>query len=166
MSRLKEVKEIYNSIMKTITKDKTDWKSFLPFASRLYKYKFDDSVLIYAQKLDATAVADMRLWNKRIGRYVNKGTKSIVVFNTRGTDLKPEYLFDVSDTNGLPHTMLKAWKLNDGISNKLTDKLNQNWATDETRLEDTISKHIKNILKKDIEEVDVDCQVKLGSFQC
>lgn len=154
MTRLKEVKEIYDSIMQTVTKDEIQWKSFLEFASRLYKYSFDDRVLIYAQKPDATAVADMRLWNKRIGRYVNKGTKSIVVFNTTESDLKLQYLFDVSDTNGPPHTLPKVWQLNNETSNKLVDKLNHNWGTEEINLEDIISKEIKNTLKNDL-EVDI-----------
>lgn len=140
--------------MQTVTKDEIQWKSFLEFASRLYKYSFDDRVLIYAQKPDATAVADMRLWNKRIGRYVNKGTKSIVVFNTTENDLKLQYLFDVSDTNGPPHTLPKVWQLNNETSNKLVDKLNHNWGTEEINLEDIISKEIKNTLKNDL-EVDI-----------
>ena len=83
MSRLRQVKDIYNSIMNTVTSNEKEWKEYLEFASRLYKYKFDNSILIYAQKPNATAVADMRFWNRRMGRYVNKGTRSIAVFDTR-----------------------------------------------------------------------------------
>ena len=142
MSRLRQVKDIYNSIMNTVTSNEKEWKEYLEFASRLYKYKFDNSILIYAQKPDATAVADMRFWNRRMGRYVNKGTRSIAVFDTRKTELKLEYLFDISDTNGPPHTIPRLWKLNEEISFKLIDSLNNSFNTDEPNLEELISKHI------------------------
>ena len=71
----------------------------------IYTYNFNNAVLIYAQRPDATMVAGMEIWNKRVGRYVNKGTRSIAVFDTSMPSIKLEYLFDIKDTNGEPHTI-------------------------------------------------------------
>ncbi|MGB4352646.1 MAG: hypothetical protein WBJ01_09705, partial [Tissierellaceae bacterium] len=162
MSRLRQVKDIYDSIMNTVTSNEKEWKEYLEFASRLYKYKFDNSILIYAQKPDATAVADMRFWNRRMGRYVNKGTRSIAVFDTRKTELKLEYLFDISDTNGPPHTIPRLWKLNEEISFKLINSLNNSFNTDEPNLEELISKHI---VKPKLKEYEFDLSDFNYSFQ-
>lgn len=64
MSRLQEVKNIYKEIMNRVTSSADKWKNFLNFSSRIYKYKFDNKILIYAQKPDATAVATMVFWNR------------------------------------------------------------------------------------------------------
>lgn len=162
MSRLRQVKDIYDCIMNTVTSNGKEWKEYLEFASRLYKYKFDNSILIYAQKPDATAVADMRFWNRRMGRYVNKGTRSIAVFDTRKTELKLEYLFDISDTNGPPHTIPRLWKLNEEISFKLINSLNNSFNTDEPNLEELISKHI---VKPKLKEYEFDLSDFNYSFQ-
>lgn len=162
MSRLRQVKDIYDSIMDTVTSNEKEWKEYLEFASRLYKYKFDNSILIYAQKPDAIAVADMRFWNRRMGRYVNKGTRSIAVFDTTKTELKLEYLFDITDTNGPPHTIPRLWKLNEEISFKLIDSLNNSFNTDEPNLEELISKHI---VKPKLKEYEFDLSDFNYSFQ-
>lgn len=109
MSRLKEVKEIYDYILAEITKDKQSWQEFLAFHSKIYKHSFTNAVLIYAQRPEATLVADMNIWNRRIGRWINRGAKSIAVFDDRSNSLKLTYLFDIKDTNGEPHTTPRVW---------------------------------------------------------
>lgn len=162
MSRLRQVKDIYSSIINTITTNEEEWKEYLKFASRLYKYKFDNSILIYAQKPDATAVADMRFWNKRIGRYVNKGTKSIAVFDATKPELKLNYLFDIADTNGSPYTMPRLWQLNEEISLRLIHRLNSNLNTNESNLENLISKHI---VKPRIKNYEIDLPISNYSLR-
>lgn len=125
MSRFKEVKEIYEKITYIVTGSKKEWKDFLTFAARIYKYNFDNAILIYAQRPDATMVANMEIWNRKIGRYINRGTRSIAVFDTSKPSLKLEYLFDVKDTNGETHTVPKLWSLNDNTTPLLIDKLNK-----------------------------------------
>ena len=75
------------------------WKAFLDSAAWLYKYPFRDQVLIHAQKPEATACAEIGMWNERLHRWVNKGAKGIALIDT--SDEKPHlrYVFDVSDTN-------------------------------------------------------------------
>ncbi|MGB3368174.1 MAG: class I SAM-dependent methyltransferase, partial [Acidaminobacteraceae bacterium] len=119
MSRLTEVKEIYDHILADIIKDEVSWQSFLSFQSQVYKHNFNNSVLIYAQRPDATLVTDMLMWNKRIGRWINKGVRSIAVFDESQVSLKLKYLFDINDTNGLAHTIPVTWKMNDTLLNGL-----------------------------------------------
>jgi len=73
--------------------------------------------------MHATAVADMLTWNRKVGRYVNKGAKSIAVFDTGDPVPKLKYLFDIKDTNGTYDTMPRLWKLNEKTAALLTVKL-------------------------------------------
>ncbi len=151
LSRIQEVKDIYKEIMNRITSGGDEWKNFLDFSSKIYKYKFDNQILIYAQKPDATAVATMEFWNKRMGRYINKGTRSIAVFDKSKSPLKLEYLFDVSDTNGLDDTLPKMWKLNSENQQELMFALSKKWGIIEISLEELISKQIKEFLSNSYE---------------
>lgn len=139
MSRLTEVKEIYAKITGIVTSSKKEWKDFLDFAARIYKYNFDNVVLIYAQRPDAAMVASMEIWNKRIGRYVNRGTRSIAVFDTSVSNIKLKYLFDIKDTNGEPHTIPKLWKLNDEITPGLIYNINEKYSLEANTIENLIS---------------------------
>lgn len=76
------------------------WTAFLDTAARLYKYPFDEQILIYAQRPEATACADYSLWNERMGRYVRRGSKGIALLDSSGDDIRLRYVFDVSDTGG------------------------------------------------------------------
>lgn len=129
--------------MNRITSEANEWRKSLDFSLKIYKYKFDGRILIYAQKPDATAVANMKIWN-RIGRYVNKGTRSIAVIDKSKARLKLEYLFDVSNTNGPPWTIPKTWQLNEEILLKLVDRLNNEWDMKELNLENSADKQGKS----------------------
>jgi N12 class adenine-specific DNA methylase len=103
------------------------WQNYLEFASGIYKYGFDNSILIYSQRPDATMVADLQTWNKKVGRWVNRGAKSIAVFDTAAPKLQLRYLFDVSDTNGTPDTYPRLWQLTGENSVPLLEKLNDKY---------------------------------------
>ena len=122
MSRYIKVKEIYDVILADITKDKQSWKSFLSFHAKVHKHSFNNAVLIYAQKPEATLVADMGIWNKRIGRWINRGAKSIAVIDPNQGVPKLSYLFDIKDTNGPKHSMPKLWSLTDERTVSLLNK--------------------------------------------
>lgn len=149
MNRLKETKELYKNILKKVSSSKKEWKSYLDFASRFYKYQFSDNILIYEQNPDATAVADMNTWNRKIGRYVNKGTRSITVFEDKETQTKLRYLFDVKDTNGSIHTRPKLWKLPPTIKPLLQQSLEEQWGNGGS-LEDIISKEVSKRINSKI----------------
>lgn len=126
MSRLKEIKEIYDYSLKEIMKDDKSWKVFLTFHAKIYKHSFNNAVLIYAQRPEATLVADMEIWNRRLSRWINRGSKSIAVFDDQSTYLKLKYLFDITDTHGQPHTMPRVWQLNETLEVELSEKLKVN----------------------------------------
>lgn len=151
MSRFKEVKEIYEEITDVVAGSKKEWKDFLTFASRIYKYNFDNAILIYAQRPDATMVANMEIWNKKIGRYINKGTRSIAVFDTSKPNLKLQYLFDVKDTNGKLHTIPKLWSLNDNITPLLVDKLNEKYTLSYNDLDSIIGELVEMNVNANLE---------------
>ena len=97
--KLQLVSELANQTAHNITRDVDGWKQYLNTASRLYKYKFDEQLLIYAQRPDATACAEMELWNEKMRRWVKAGSKGIALIRGAETG-RPhlEYVFDVADT--------------------------------------------------------------------
>lgn len=86
------------------------YPDFLRTAANNYKYRFKDQLLIYAQKPDATACADVETWNK-LGRYVNKGTKGIALLVDRDVPYKLRHVFDISDTNSFHGYEVKIWQM-------------------------------------------------------
>ena len=98
-SKLQFVSELANQTAHSVTRDVDGWKRYLTTASRLYKYPFDDQLLIYAQRPDATACADMDLWNETMRRWVKPRSKGIALIHKDGGGRpRLEYVFDVSDT--------------------------------------------------------------------
>ena len=97
--KLQLVSELAGQTARNITRDVDGWKQYLDTASRLYKYKFDEQLLIYAQRPDATACAEMELWNEKMRRWVKAGSKGIALIRGAETG-RPhlEYVFDVADT--------------------------------------------------------------------
>ena len=83
---------------KRITGSREAWKGFLATSARLYKYTYEDQLMIYAQRPDATACAEYDLWNERMHRYVRRGSKGIALLDHRGDYPRLRYVFDVSDT--------------------------------------------------------------------
>ncbi len=101
---------------RSVTRDADSWKRYLDTASRLYKYSFDDQLLIYAQRPDATACASMELWNNRMRRWVKGGSKGIALIrHMDGGKPYLDYVFDVTDTRpvqgaGMPY----LWRMGEG----------------------------------------------------
>ena len=92
------ITELYDQTVQSVTGSYQSWTGFLRAACYNYKCPFDDQILIYAQRPDATAVLEMERWNKRFGRWVNRGAKSIAVFGDDGQNCLKLY-FDVSATH-------------------------------------------------------------------
>ena len=83
-----------------ITGSYQKWTAFLTTAARLYKYPYNEQLMIFAQRPEATACAEYDLWNKQMRRYVRRGSKGIALIDTTGDNPKLRYVFDVSDTGG------------------------------------------------------------------
>ena len=98
-TKLQRVSELAGQTAKAVIQDAASWKSYLDTAARLYKYPFDEQLLIYAQRPDATACASMELWNTTMRRWIKAGSKGIALIRKNsGGRQHLEYVFDVADT--------------------------------------------------------------------
>ena len=95
---LRYVSQLASQTASAVTQDVESWKKYLTTTSRLYKYAYDDQLLIYAQRPDAVACADMELWNNTMHRWVKARSTGIAVIRKDGGRPHLEYLFDYSDT--------------------------------------------------------------------
>ena len=92
------ITELYRRTEIAVAKNPQTWQNFLAAACRNYKCRFDEQLLIFAQRPDAVAVAQLETWNKQFRRWVNKDSKGIAVFDPKGRRNTLKYYFDVSDT--------------------------------------------------------------------
>ena len=98
-SKLRFVSELAGQTAHEITRNVDGWKHYLTTASRLYKYRFDEQLLIFAQRPDATACAEMETWNDKMRRWVKPGSKGIALIRQNDSGRpRLEYVFDVADT--------------------------------------------------------------------
>ncbi len=97
--RYKALTELYQETQRKVTAP-VEWQQFLTSACRNYRLSFDEQLLVYAQRPDATAVLEIERWNKRFGRWVNRGANGIAVFDGEHSGKQRlKYYFDVSDTH-------------------------------------------------------------------
>ena len=94
------ISELYNRTCKTVVSNPQNWQSFLASACRNYKLRYDEQLLVYAQRPDATAVLEIEQWNRIFGRWVNRGARGIAVFaDENRTRQRLTHYFDISDTH-------------------------------------------------------------------
>ena len=94
------ISELYNRTCKTVVSNPQNWQSFLASACRNYKLRYDEQLLVYAQRPDATAVLEIEQWNKIFGRWVNRGARGIAVFaDENRSRQRLTHYFDISDTH-------------------------------------------------------------------
>ena len=93
------ITELYRRTGVAVAKNPQAWQGFLSSACHNYKCRFDEQLLIYAQRPDAVAVAKLETWNRQFKRWVNKDSKGIAVFDPKGRRNTLKYYFDVSDTH-------------------------------------------------------------------
>ena len=100
------------------------WTDYLTTASRLYKYRFEDQLMIYAQRPDATACADYDIWNNRMNRYVRRGSKGIALLDESSGFPRLHYVFDVSDTGVRRNSRdPDLWQYNDDLKQPVSEML-------------------------------------------
>ena len=110
-----------------LTDSTENWKAFLVAAARLYKYPYHEQLMIYAQRPDATACADYETWNKRIGRYVRRGSTGIALIDDTGNYPKIRYVFDVSDTGTRANSRdVKLWTMEERHTDAVSEALEGN----------------------------------------
>lgn len=115
-----------------ISANSGNYMAFLTTAAHNFKYNFRDQLLIYAQKPDATACAQIDFWNKH-GRYVNRGTRGIalLVDTDRGYTLR--YVFDMSDTNSRQGRTIPIWKMEPGYVDAVIEALENSYGESSDR---------------------------------
>lgn len=92
-------RQIYNDVIHDVTKTEETWKSVLSLCGRIYRYEFDNVLMVYAQRPKSTLIADYDTW-KKVDRYVKRGSKGIAIYPSRALSPYCRYVFDISDTGG------------------------------------------------------------------
>ena len=99
MPQINDIRELAQQNARYVSNSPQDWMSYLDVAARLYRYSFTDTLLIHAQRPDATACAELELWNQKMNRWVNRGAKGIALLDDTGPRTKLRYVFDIADTH-------------------------------------------------------------------
>ena len=124
------ITELYRTTLLSVTETPQAWKAFLRSACNNYKCSFDEQVLIYAQKPEATAVLEMEKWNTLFGRWVNKGATGIAVFEERNGRSGLKYYFDVADTHESRYAKpVPVWQMEQGFETFVAESLENNFGT-------------------------------------
>ena len=111
-----------------ITGSHVAWTDFLTTAARLYKYPYNEQLMIYAQRPDATACAEYDFWNEKMQRYVRRGSKGIAIIDATGDKPRLRYVFDVADTGGRDNSRsVNLWEYQPEHSNAVTAMLERNY---------------------------------------
>ena len=98
-SKFQFITELYSRTLTGLTGDYESWTGFLRSACYNYKCPFDEQVLIYAQRPDATAVLELEKWNRQFGRWVNAGATGIAVMDEAHGKGRLKHYFDITDTH-------------------------------------------------------------------
>ena len=121
-----DMKHLADETFLKVTKDPIEWKKFLLTASRISRYTFEDQLLIYAQRPDATGCASFQLWNDKMHCYVNKGAKGIALIDRDSEQSqKLRYVFDISDVHeakNIGHKP-KMWAVSERHKDSILDRL-------------------------------------------
>ena len=120
-SKLQNISALSNEIGKSLA-DYENWTAFLKSAAWQYKYPFQDQILIYAQRPDATACASIDVWNKKLKAWINRGSKGIALLREGDRGKYLDYVFDISDTHtsGSP---IRLWQYNSRFDNAIIETL-------------------------------------------
>ena len=103
-SKYQEYRQMADTAERQLTSSYKSWTQFLRTAARLYKYPYNEQVMIHAQRPDATACAEYEFWNKKMGRFVRRGSNGIALIDTSGQKPQLRYVFDVADTGEREHS--------------------------------------------------------------
>ena len=130
----KQITELYFETTLNVGKNADNWISFLKRASFNYKYRFDEQILIYAQRPDAVACAETTIWNKKLKRWINRGSKGIALITEKEGELGLRFVFDVSDTNSDVYgRKFKLWQAEEKYTNDIIEALEDKFGTMEDK---------------------------------
>lgn len=125
------ISELYDRTCKTVVANSESWQAFLRSACMNYKLRFDEQLLVYAQRPDATAVLEIERWNNNFARWVNRGARGIAVFADENRERQRlKHYFDISDTHESRHSRpVPIWKMKDEYSADVIDTLENTFGT-------------------------------------
>ena len=149
------ITELYRRTGIAVAKNPQAWQSFLAAACRNYKCRFDEQLLIYAQRPDAIAVAELDTWNKRFKRWVNKDSKGIAVFDPKGRRNTLKYYFDVSDTHDgyYGSRPVPIWQMNGRYEQAVIERLSDRFGnTESTDLASALTETAKNAVEDNLQD--------------
>ena len=156
----KQITQLYIETLEDVNKNADNWISFLKRASYNYKYKFDEQILIYAQRPDAVACAETTIWNKKLKRWVNKGSKGIALITEKDGELGLRFVFDVSDTNSNVYgRKLKLWQAEEKYTDDIIEALEDRFGIMEDKsnlplaIISTVYNHIVDNMQDYLEEL-------------
>lgn len=156
MGQIANTRKLYKEKIDSITKTEENWLSFLDSCSWHFKYNFVDKVLIYAQRPEATACAEMeREWNKKCHRWVNKDAKGIFVLSNDENSPYPfRLVFDVSDTHNSKGTEYKLWSVKPEYEEKIIETLETTFGgeTETKELSENIITNAYNMVTDNIQD--------------
>lgn len=123
--KYKLISELYDRTCNTVVANPQSWKKYLDSACRNYKLRFDEQLLIFAQRPDATAVLEIERWNTSFGRWVNKGAKGIAVFeDANRSRQRLIHYFDISDTHESRYSRpVPIWEMKDEYADSVIETL-------------------------------------------
>ncbi len=129
--KLQEITQLTADVEKNITRSRQNWTSFLTTAARLYKYPFNEQLMIYAQRPEATACAEFSIWNRTMNRYVRRGSKGIALVDSDSEPPKIRYVFDVADTGTRENSRsVNHWQLNEENESAVMTALSRTYDVD------------------------------------
>lgn len=150
------INDLYDQIIVDVTKEARAWQSFLRTACRNYKLRFDEQLLLFAQRPDATAVLEIERWNTAFGRWVNRGAKGIAVFeDSTGESQRLKYYFDIADTHGTEQSReVPVWKMSEEYQSNVAEALKNAFgtSTDSDDLRIVIKESVVNAVDDNIDD--------------
>lgn len=150
-SKLQIITSMFNDEVSKVTNNLDNWTSFLRTASNNFKYNFVEQILIYGQRPDATACAEIGFWNDKMHRWVNRGATGIALFDYSGSYQKLRYVFDVSDTNSFYGYEVPRWEVKDRYHDEVAEALTNAFGdTAEGGLESVIDDTARNMVEDNI----------------
>ena len=127
-SNLQLYSQMADDTARRITGSYQQWTAFLTTAARIYKYPYNEQLMIYAQRPNATACAEYGVWNDKMGRYVRRGSRGIALVDTSGYAPRMKYVFDVADTGGKENARsVNLWQLREEHESSVCAMLEQNY---------------------------------------
>ena len=154
-SKFQFITELYSRTLTRLTGDYESWTGFLRSAFYNYKCPFDEQVLIYAQRPDATAVLELEKWNRQFGRWVNAGATGIAVMDEAHGKGRLKHYFDITDTHTTPASRaVPLWSMEETYTERVIETLEATFGTlaEKVNLPDVILSASRNAVADNMQD--------------